>query len=101
LNLIASGAERGALLAAPGTIRSFAALAQAYPHLVIDAGLLGGPDMAALAGFAPHAVLLVETLSGNGAARARDALIDAGFDNVTVLVAGHGQFAAPIPAAAA
>ena len=105
LNLIVSGADRGTLLAAPGIGRTFAALAQAYPHLVIDAGLLGGSDMAAIARIAPHAVLLVETLSGRAAVTARDALLAAGFDNVTILVA-HGdeaaapRFAQPIDAAA-
>jgi polysaccharide biosynthesis transport protein len=104
LNLIVSGADRGTLLAAPGIGRTFAALAQAYPHLVIDAGLLGGSDMAAIARFAPHAVLLVETLSGRAAVTARDALLAAGFDNVTVLVARSDEaaprFAHPIDAAA-
>ncbi len=106
LNLIVSGADRGTLLAAPGIGRTFAALAHAYPHLVIDAGLLGGSDMPAIARFAPHAVLLVETLSGLAAATARDALLAAGFDNVTVLVARNDEaagprFAQPIDAAAA
>ena len=105
LNLIVSGADRGTLLAAPGIGRTFAALAHAYPHLVIDAGLLGGSDMPAIARIAPHAVLLVETLSGRTAVTARDALLAAGFDNVTILVA-HGdeaaapRFAQPIDAAA-
>jgi polysaccharide biosynthesis transport protein len=101
LNLIVSGADHGTLLAAPGISRTFAALAQAYPHLVIDAGLLGGSDMPAIARFAPHAVLLVETLSGRTAVTARDALLAAGFDNVTVLVARGDEAAAPISAAAA
>ncbi len=95
LNLIVSGADRGTLLAAPGISRTFAALAQAYPHLVIDAGLLGGSDMAAIARIAPHAVLLVETLSGRTAVTARDALLAAGFDNVTILVARGDEAAAP------
>ena len=95
LNLIVSGADRGTLLAAPGISRTFAALAQAYPHLVIDAGLLGGSDMAAIARIAPHAVLLVETLSGRAAVTARDALLAAGFDNVTILVAHGDEAAAP------
>ena len=95
LNLIVSGADRGTLLAAPGISRTFAALAQAYPHLVIDAGLLGGSDMAAIARIAPHAVLLVETLSGRAAVTARDALLAAGFDNVTILVARGDEAAAP------
>ena len=105
LNLIVSGADRGTLLAAPGISRTFAALAQAYRHLVIDAGLLGGSDMAAIARIAPHAVLLVETLSGRTAVTARDALLAAGFDNVTILVARGDEavaprFAQPIDAAA-
>ena len=105
LNLIVSGADRGTLLAAPGIGRTFAALAHAYPHLVIDAGLLGGSDMQAIARIAPHAVLLVETLSGRAAVTARDALLAAGFDNVTVLVArgdeaATSRFAHPIDAAA-
>ena len=95
LNLIVSGADRGTLLAAPGIGRTFAALAQAYPHLVIDAGLLGGSDMAAIARIAPHAVLLVETLSGRAAVTARDALLAAGFDNVTILVARGDEAATP------
>ena len=106
LNLIVAGADRATLLATPGISRTFAALAQAYPHLVIDAGLLGGSDMTAIARFAPHAVLLVETLSGLAAITARDALLAAGFDNVTVLVARGDEadtrrFAHPIDAAAA
>jgi polysaccharide biosynthesis transport protein len=100
LNLIVAGADRSTLLAAPGISRNFAALAHAYPHLVIDAGLLGGSDMPAIARIAPHAVLLVETLSGLNAAMARDGPLAAGFDNVTILVARSDEAAAPISAAA-
>jgi hypothetical protein len=92
--------------------RNFTALAHAYPHLVIDGGFVGGPDMPALAGIAPHrkssllAVLLVEAASGQATAKAREALIEAGFDNVTLLVVDRGATSAPIvappiPAAAA
>ena len=61
--------------------------------------------MAAIARIAPHAVLLVETLSGRAAVTARDALLAAGFDNVTILVARGDEaatprFAQPIDAAA-
>jgi polysaccharide biosynthesis transport protein len=112
LNLIAAGrgGSRSALLAAPGLARNFAALAHAYPHVVIDAGLLGGRDverdMEAAAGIATHAMLLVETLSGYTTTQARDSLLDAGFDNVTIVIAGRAgsdtsKIIPPIPAAAA
>ena len=108
MNLIAAGAgaERSSSLAAPSMSRNFTALAHAYPHLVIDGGFVGGPDMPALAGIAPHAVLLVEASSGYATAKAREALIEAGFDNVTLLVVDRGGTSAPIvappiPAAAA
>jgi len=110
LNLIAAGrdgAVRRALVAAPGMAKNFAALAQAYGHVVIDAGALapGADDLAAIAGLAPHAILVVETLTDHATATARDALDDAGFDNITVLVAGRAEPAAQkivprIPAAA-
>ena len=120
LNLIAAGrgGSRSALLAAPGLARNFAALAHAYPHVVIDAGLLGGrdverdiprdlqQDMEAAARIATHAMLLVETLSGYTTTQARDSLLDAGFDNVTIVFAGRAgsdtsKIIPPIPAAAA
>jgi polysaccharide biosynthesis transport protein len=111
LNLIAAGRDgvaRRALVAAPGMAKNFAALAQAYGHVVIDAGVLGSGDgdLAAIAGLAPHAILVVETLTDRATATARDALDEAGFDNITILVAGRAEPAAqkivpPIPAAAA
>jgi polysaccharide biosynthesis transport protein len=97
LDLIAAGHAdlgRNALLSAPGMARNFLALAHAYPHVVIDAGLLGGREMETLARLAPHAVLVVETLAGTAAAKARDALLAAGFDTVTILIAGHAETAA-------
>jgi polysaccharide biosynthesis transport protein len=96
LNLIAAGrnASRGSLLAAPGIMRTFEALTQAYPHLVIDGGLLGGPDgereIEAIARIATHALLVVETAAGYATVQARDSLLAAGFDNVTILIAGRG-----------
>jgi len=96
LNLIAAGrnASRGSLLAAPGIMRTFDALTQAYPHLVIDGGLLGGPDgereIEAIARIATHALLVVETAAGPATVQARDGLLAAGFDNVTILIAGRG-----------
>jgi polysaccharide biosynthesis transport protein len=112
LNLIAAGrgARRGTLLAAPDLVRDFSALAQAYPHVVIDAGALGGRDagydsqqeLEEIAGIATHAMLLVETLAGAATAQARDSLLDAGFDNVTIVIAGRDRkIIPPVPAAAA
>jgi uncharacterized protein involved in exopolysaccharide biosynthesis len=96
LNLIVSGrepADRGELLSAPGMAKNFGALAAAYGHLVIDGGAIGSPDfsgqdMAALAEIAPHALLLVETLSSAATADAHDRLLEAGFGHVTIIVAG-------------
>jgi hypothetical protein len=97
----------------PGIMRTFEALTQAYPHLVIDGGPLGGPEgekeIEAIAGIATHALLLAETASGFATVQARDSLLAAGFDNVTILIAGrndHGEGAsrkrqASMPAAAA
>lgn len=92
LNLIASGgASRHALVAAPGMEQNFQALARAYAHVIIDAGALGGPDMIAVARMVPHAALVVETLANLATQKARDALIDAGFEDVTILVSGRAE----------
>ena len=85
LNLIAAGrnASRGSLLSAPGIMRTFEALTQAYPHLVIDGGVLGGPggekEIEAIAGIATHALLLAETAAGFATVQARYSLLAAGF----------------------
>ncbi len=108
LNLIVSGrapAERGELLSAPGMAKNFSALAAAYGHVVIDGGATGSPDfsgqdMAALAEMAPHALLLVETLSGAATVDAHDRLLEAGFGHVTIVVAGRAS-TAPFKSAAA
>jgi Mrp family chromosome partitioning ATPase len=103
LNLIASGgATRHAVVTAPGMAENFRALSAAYAHVIVDAGPLGGPDMTAIAGFLPHAALVVERLSDLATLKARDALIDAGFEDVTILVSGRAEAAAaPAQAAAA
>ena len=44
---------------------------------------------------ASHAILLVETLSNLGTDKARDRLEAAGFNDVTILVAGRPDAAAP------
>ena len=107
LHLIVSGrerADRGALLSVPGMAKNFGALATAYGHVVIDGGAIGSPDfrreMAALAEMAPHALLLVETLSSAATADAHDRLLEAGFGHVTIIVAGRSS-TAPYKSAAA
>ena len=92
LNLIVSGrapAAPGKILSAPGMSKNFKALAYTYGHVVIDAGVVDDADMASIAALASHAILLVETLSNRGTDKARERLEDAGFDNVTILVAGR------------
>jgi len=73
---------------------TFEALTHAYPHLIIDGGALGGPDgekeITAIARIATHALLLVESAAGYATVQARDSLLAAGFDNVTILIAGTG-----------
>ena len=108
LNLIVSGhepADRGQLLSAPGMVKNLDALAAAYGHVVIDGGAIGGPDfgrqdMAVLAELAPHALLLVETLSSAATADAHDRLLEAGFGHVTIIVAGRTNTAFKSAAAA-
>ncbi len=108
LNLIVSGrepAERSELLSVPGMGKTFEALATAYGHVVIDGGAIGVPDfsrrdMAALAEWAPHALLLVETLASAATADAHDRLLAAGFGHVTIVIAGRAS-TAPFKSAAA
>jgi uncharacterized protein involved in exopolysaccharide biosynthesis len=89
LHLISSGrtpADRATLLSAPGTATSFAALARSYQHVIVDAGVVAGAEMQAIGEIAPHAILLAETLRDGLTAAAREQLLAAGFDDVTVLV---------------
>jgi uncharacterized protein involved in exopolysaccharide biosynthesis len=102
LNLITSGrtpADRLTILSAPGMAPTFAALARSYDYLVLDAGALGGPEMAAIAEIAPHAFLLTEMATGPASAAGRERLIDAGFDDVTVLVGARAAEASGAAAA--
>jgi len=92
VNLIVSGraaADRLVLLASPGLAGIFAALARSYDHVVVDAGLLGGAEMAAIGDIAPQAMLLTANPTDGTAAAARDRLLGAGFDDVTVLTAAR------------
>jgi uncharacterized protein involved in exopolysaccharide biosynthesis len=94
LHLIVSGhtaADRGQILSWPGMATSFDALARAYDHVVIAAGPIGGPELEALGAIAPHAVLVTSTLTNVGTASARERLLGAGFDDVTVLFGTTGN----------
>ena len=96
LNLIVSGrapAAPGELASAPGMTKNFQALAYTYGHVVIDAGAVDGAEMTedlpSIAQLASHAILVVETLSNRATDQARERLEDAGFTDVTILVAGR------------
>jgi uncharacterized protein involved in exopolysaccharide biosynthesis/Mrp family chromosome partitioning ATPase len=104
VNLILSGrtpADRIALLSAPTMKTIFAALARSYDFLVVNAGAAWGPEMADLATVAPQALLLSDTVNAVTES-ARERLLFAGFEDVTVLVGPRsGADAAADKAAAA
>lgn len=102
-HLITSGhapADRLALLDAPGMTTRFAALARSYDYIIVNAGAIDGREMEAIGGIAPHAILLAETLNDGVAASAREQLLAAGFDDVTVLVDARRSSAGETAAAA-
>lgn len=90
LHLIAGGrvpVERTDLLAAPGMVRNFNALARGYDHVVIDAGAVAGPEVERIAEIA-HAAIVVADPAGDAAATsARERLIAAGFADVRITAA--------------
>jgi len=103
LHLILSGrapTKRISLLSAPGLAASFEALARAYDYVVVDAGAAEGPELEAIGEIAPHAVLLAETLADAATEAARERLIAADFDDVTVLVGARAGTSAARAAAA-
>jgi polysaccharide biosynthesis transport protein len=103
LHLIASGraaTDRIAILSAPGMAMSFQALARSYDHVVVSAGAAWGPEMEALSELAPQAILLAETLNAVTES-ARERLLFAGFDDVTILIGARSAAAGSRAAAAA
>lgn len=102
LHLISSGrafADRRTILMAPGMEANLLALARSYDHVVLDAGTTSGSDLHAVSEIAPHAILVVAgTLANAATAAARERLLDAGFDDVTVTVGAHAGI--PVEAAA-
>jgi Mrp family chromosome partitioning ATPase len=91
IHLVMAGAvdgeeDFGALVAMPRVAMSFDALARAYNHVVIDAGVASDTVVAALAKLAPRAVLVADALTSEATGLARTRLLTAGFVDVTVLV---------------
>ena len=103
LHLISSGhtpPDWIALSDSPAMATSFAALARSYDNVVFDAGTITDAELAAVGNIAPHAILLAELLRDADTTSARERLLAAGFDDVTVLV-GARKIAASETAAAA
>ncbi|HEX4409853.1 MAG TPA: exopolysaccharide transport family protein [Xanthobacteraceae bacterium] len=101
LHLIAPGRtpmDRIELLALPGMVLSFSALARSYDHVVIDAGDVAGPEIERIAEVAPHAVLVADAVGNPVTTAARERLVANGFSDVRIFV---GAYAAPEGAAAA
>jgi tyrosine-protein kinase Etk/Wzc len=93
LHLISPGhapLNRIDLLAAPGMVTNFNALARSYDHLVIDAGDAAGLEIERIAEIAPHAVLVTDTLANSATSAARERLLAAGFGDVRILVGAYG-----------
>jgi uncharacterized protein involved in exopolysaccharide biosynthesis/Mrp family chromosome partitioning ATPase len=62
------------------------ALGRSYDYVVVDAGALRDAPTERIAQFAPRAVLVADELDDPATASAREALLAAGFANVSVLV---------------
>ena len=103
LHLIASGraaTDRIAILSAPGMAASFQALGRSYDYVVVSGGAAWGPEMEALSELTPQAILLTETLNAVTES-ARERLLFAGFDDVTILIGARSAAAGSRAAAAA
>jgi Mrp family chromosome partitioning ATPase len=91
LHLISAGRtplDRIEVLATPGMVIKFHALAQSYDHVVVDAGEAGGAEIERIAEVAPHAVLVADTAAN--AAVARERLLAGGFGDVRILLNPYG-----------
>ncbi|MFL4985633.1 MAG: GumC family protein [Xanthobacteraceae bacterium] len=87
VHLIAAGrvpADTGSMLRSERLNIGINALARTYEHVVIDAGDLPDVALERFARFAPHAVLVAPGLSDDAVQGARDRLIAAGFNDVTL-----------------
>ena len=91
LHLISSGrtpTDRGAILAAPGIATSFQALSQSYEFVIVAAGSIVGHELEVIGTIAPDAIIVAGTMTSAGITTARERLLDAGFQDVTVVVEG-------------
>ncbi len=89
VHLISSGrapSDRTGILASDIVPVSFEALSRSYDYVVVAAGAIGGTELEDIAAIAPSAVLVAGTLTGAGTASARERLLNAGFEGVTVVV---------------
>ena len=87
VHLIAAGrvpADTGSMLRSERLNIGINALARTYEHVVIDAGALPDVALERFARFAPHAVLVAPGLSDDAVRGARERLIAAGFNDVTL-----------------
>jgi succinoglycan biosynthesis transport protein ExoP len=102
VHLISSGHEptdRREILVSETVPITFEALSRSYDYVVVAAGAAGGPQLEDVAAIAACAVLVAGTLTGAGTASARDRLLDAGFEDVTVVVGTTADLGAPAEAA--
>jgi uncharacterized protein involved in exopolysaccharide biosynthesis len=103
VHLVSSGrtpADRGEVLAEPVVAPSFEALSRSYDFVVVAAGSIVGPELETIAAIAPHAGLVAGTLTKAGTAAARERLLSAGFEDVTVVVERTAAEFEPTAAAA-
>jgi succinoglycan biosynthesis transport protein ExoP len=98
VHLISSGqysTDRSEILASPSVALIFAALARSYDHVIVAAGAIAGRELDMIGTIAPHAVLVAGALTHAGISSARERLLAAGFQDVTVVgTAGHSEAAA-------
>ena len=103
LHLISSGhtpTDRGAILAAPGIATSFQALSRSYDYVVVAAGAIVGHELEVIGSIAAHAILVAGTMTDADIVAARERLLGAGFQDVTVVVEGAAADAGPTAVAA-
>ncbi len=102
VHLISSGhtpTDRSEILASAIVPVSFEALSRSYDYVVIAAGAIGGSELDDVAAIAPSAVLVAGTLTNAGTASAKDRLLNAGFEDVTVVVGTTANVGAAAEAA--
>jgi len=89
VHLIAAGrlpADTGAIIRSERLITAVKALAQTYDRVILDAGAFPQVALERLARLAPHAVLVAPGMPESVTGAARDRLIEAGFDDVTLFI---------------